>query len=141
MASFVAVDAVAAVGLTVVTALEVTAAVGATPAAVGAVTKDKALTLAGTVIGAVGAIVGLAAGAGLLGDAAASDAPLFGPAPAAGTADEASAGTVDAMSGGVGAAGDTSGLINADITPGTPSMRDALPLPGRQSYPRSRRPP
>jgi hypothetical protein len=92
-------SAVAAVGLTVVTALEVVAAVGATLAAVGAVTRDKTLTLAGTVIGAIGGIGGLAAGAGLLGADAASNAPLFGPAPSAATADAASADTIGSVTG------------------------------------------
>lgn len=98
-ASVAAASAVAAVGLTVVTALEVTAAVGATLAAVGAVTRDKTLTLAGSVIGAIGGIGGLAAGAGLLGADAASNAPLFGPAPSAATADAASADTIGSVTG------------------------------------------
>lgn len=98
-ASVAAGSAVAAVGLTVVTALEVTAAVGATLAAVGAVTRDKGLQLAGTVIGAIGGIGGLAAGAGLLGADAASNAPLFGPAPSAATADAASADTIGSVTG------------------------------------------
>lgn len=97
--SVAAASAVAAVGLTVVTALEVVAAVGATLAAVGAVTRDKTLTLAGTVIGAIGGIGGLAAGAGLLGADAASNAPLFGPAPSAATADAASADTIGSVTG------------------------------------------
>jgi hypothetical protein len=116
VASFTAVSAAIA---GTVTALEVVAAVGATIGAVGAVTKDKALTLAGTVIGAVGAIGSLAAGAGLLGDSA--SAPLFGTPVAPAAADQAAAGAVDTMSGAGGTAtGDTSGLINADTTPGTP---------------------
>jgi hypothetical protein len=52
------------------TTLAVVAAVGATISAVGAVTGSKALTIAGGVIGAVGAIGGLAQSAGLLGDIA-----------------------------------------------------------------------
>jgi hypothetical protein len=99
--------------ISTVTALEVVAAVGATVAAVGAVTKNKALSLAGGVIGAIGAIGGLAAGAGLLGEAAASNAPLFGAPAAAGTEDAAAAGTVDAVARG---AGDTSlGVPDASL--------------------------
>lgn len=113
-ASVVAGSAVAAVGLTVVTALEITAAVGATIGAIGAVTGNKALSMAGTVIGAVGAIGGFAAGAGLLGESAASNAPLFGAAPASSTADAASAGTIDAIAGDASA----SGLI--DVPPAPP---------------------
>lgn len=94
-ASAMAASTVAAVGLTLVSALEVVAAVGATLGAIGTITRDKGLTMAGTVIGAIGAVGGLAAGAGLLGSAASSDAPLFGAAPTASTADAASAGTVD----------------------------------------------
>lgn len=112
-ASVMAGSAVAAVGLTVVTALEITAAVGATLSAVGAVTGNKGLSTAGMVIGAVGAIGGLAAGAGLLGEAAASDAPLFGATPTAATADEASAGTVDFVAGDAA----PSGLIDAPPAP------------------------
>jgi hypothetical protein len=120
VADVVAAGAVAATvggiaAISTVTALEVVAAVGATISAVGAVTKNKALSLAGGVIGAVGAIGGLAAGAGLLGEAAASNAPLFGAPAAAGTADAASAGTVDTIA---GAAGDTTAAGEA-----------ALPLP------------
>jgi hypothetical protein len=63
--------------------------------------------MAGTVIGAVGAIGGLAAGAGLFGSGA--DAPLFGPAPtSAAAADAGSSGTVNFV------AGDAS---DADIIP------------------------
>lgn len=112
-ASVVAGSAVAAVGITVVSALEITAAVGATLGAIGAVTGNKGLATAGTVIGAVGAIGGFAAGAGLLGADAASNAPLFGPAPAAGTADAASAGTVDFVAGDAA----PSGLIDAPPAP------------------------
>lgn len=121
-ASVAAGSAVAAVGLTVVTALEITAAVGATLAAVGAVTRDKGLQLAGTVIGAIGGIGGLAAGAGLLGADAASNAPLFGPAPSAATADAASADTIGSVT---GAAED---LPTPPVPPdGAPPAPDAVP--------------
>lgn len=121
-ASVAAASAVAAVGLTVVTAFEVVAAVGATLAAVGAVTRDKTLTLAGTVIGAIGGIGGLAAGAGLLGADAASNAPLFGPAPSAATADAASADTIGSVT---GAAED---LPTPPVPPdGAPATPDAAP--------------
>lgn len=121
-ASVAAASAVAASGLIVVTALEVVAAVGATLAAVGAVTRDKTLTLAGTVIGAIGGIGGLAAGAGLLGADAASNAPLFGPAPSAATADAASADTIGSVT---GAAED---LPTPPVPPdGAPPAPDAVP--------------
>lgn len=127
-ASVVAGSAVAAVGLTVITALEITAAVGATIGAIGAVTGNKALSMAGTVIGAVGAIGGFAAGAGLLGESAASNAPLFGTAPASSTADAASAGTIDAIAGNAGDAS-ASGLI--DVPPAPPGGVGAVdPMTG-----------
>jgi hypothetical protein len=122
-ASVVAGSAVAAVGLTVVTALEITAAVGATLGAIGAVTGNKGLSMAGTVIGAIGAIGGFAAGAGLLGESAASNAPLFGAAPAESTADAASAGTIDAIAGNAGDAS-ASGLI--DVPPAPPGGVGAI---------------
>lgn len=112
-ASVAAGTAIATVGLTVVSALEVVAAVGATLGAIGAVTGNKTLSMVGTVIGAVGAIGGLAAGAGLLGEATASDAPLFGSAPTASTADQAAAGTVDFVAGDAA----PSGLIDAPPAP------------------------
>ncbi|MGD0109687.1 MAG: hypothetical protein ABSC06_37530 [Rhodopila sp.] len=107
----IAVDAVAvsAAVAGTITALGVVAAVGATVAAVGTVTRDKALTIAGTVLGAVGAIGSLAAGAGVLGDSA--SAPLFGATPAASTADAASAGTIDSIAGGADVTPVDSGLI------------------------------
>lgn len=75
-----AVGAVASGGLAALTltgALEITAALGATLGAVGAVTRDKGLMKAGMIIGAVGGIGALAANAGLFG-AEASTASLFG---------------------------------------------------------------
>ncbi len=89
----VAIDAFAVAGAVAgtLTALTVVTAVGATVAAVGAVTKNKTLSLVGAGLGLVGGIGSLAAGAGLLGDAA--SAPLFGgtaaAAPAASAAGEA----------------------------------------------------
>lgn len=71
--------------ISTVTAFEVVAAVGATVGAIGVVTKDKTLSTVGLAIGAIGGIGGLASSAGLLGAAAASDAPIFGAAPAAST--------------------------------------------------------
>lgn len=84
-----AASGIAAAGLTVMTALEVVAAVGATISAIGVVTKDKDLALAGGIIGGIGGIGALAASAGLLG-AGASTESLFGPSAAASTADTAS---------------------------------------------------
>lgn len=101
------VSAGAAIAAGTITALGAIAAVGATIGAIGAVTGNKALSIAGTVLGVVGAVGSLASASGLLGDA--GSAPLFGPATAAGTADEAAAGTIDAMSGG-------GSLATSDIT-------------------------
>jgi len=114
----VAVDAVAvsAAVAGTITALGVIAAVGATISAVGAVTKDKALTIAGGVIGAVGAVGSLASSAGLLG--ADASAPLFGATPTASTADAASQGSLDAMSG-ANAGADTA-ASTADVIPTPP---------------------
>lgn len=68
------------------------AAVGATLAAVGSITRDKTLTMVGGAIGAIGAIGSLASAAGIFGSAPAST--LFGPSTAASTADtSASAGS------------------------------------------------
>lgn len=64
-------------------AFGIAAAIGATAAAVGQITKVKELTIAGTVLGAVGAIGGLAASAGLFGAEAAG---LVGTEAAAGGA-------------------------------------------------------
>src|SRR5579872_7101028 len=63
-AAFAGAD-IAAVGLTVGTALEATAAIGATLGAVGAVTRDKGLQTAGMVLGGIGAVGSLAGAAGL----------------------------------------------------------------------------
>jgi hypothetical protein len=91
--------AVTATALTV--GFETIAAVGAVLGVVGQVTHDKALSIAGLAIGAVGGVGALASGAGLLGSA--SD--VLGQAPTtAADADAAAAGTVDAFSGGAGVA-------------------------------------
>lgn len=91
-AGAVAASGVAAVGLTIATGLEIVAAVGATLAAVGSITRDKTLTMVGGAIGAIGAIGSLASAAGIFGSAPAST--LFGPSTAASTADtSASAGS------------------------------------------------
>ena len=78
VAAGVATAGVVTAGLTVVTALEIVAAVGATLSAVGTITKNKDLQEAGLALGVVGGVGALAAGAGLLGDAASSGASLFG---------------------------------------------------------------
>lgn len=77
-----AIGAVAAGGLSALTlsgALAITAAVGATLGAVGVITHDKGLMTAGLIIGGIGAIGGLAAGAGLFGEGAGAES-LFGAA-------------------------------------------------------------
>lgn len=120
-ASVVAGSAVAATvggiaAISAVTAFEVVAAVGATVAAVGAVTRDKTLTLVGGAIGLIGGIGGLASSAGVLGATAASDAPIFGAAPAASTSSEA-AGTAGGFAEGLSPA--TSGTAGGAIESGT----------------------
>jgi hypothetical protein len=70
-----AVGAALAGTFTVMGTLQIVGAVGATLGAIGAVTGDKGLQTAGLVMGGIGGIGSLAAGAGLLGDAS---APLFG---------------------------------------------------------------
>lgn len=81
-AAFAAAD-IAAVGLTVATAFEVVAAVGATVGAIGSVTGNKTMAMVGMGIGAVGAVGGIASAAGLFGEA--GSAPLFGASPTAAT--------------------------------------------------------
>ena len=88
---------VAATGIAAITAvgaLEVVAAVGATLGAIGAVTKDKTLSLVGLGLGLVGGVGALATSAGLFGSEAASTA-LFGPtaAPATSTFTAGAAGS------------------------------------------------
>ena len=68
--------------LTLTGALEITAALGATLGAVGVVTKDKSLQMAGLVMGGIGGVGALASSAGLFG-AEASTASLFGDSTAA----------------------------------------------------------
>jgi hypothetical protein len=73
--AFAATD-IAAAGLTLGTALEATAALGAAVSAVGAITHNKALTIAGAGLGLVGGVGAIASSAGLFGaDTAGS---LFG---------------------------------------------------------------
>lgn len=127
---------VAAVGLTVATAFEVTAAVGATIGAIGAVTGDKTLSMVGLGLGAVGGVGALASSAGLLGDTSAS---LFGATPtsaasgsfaesltpatagAAGDVTQAAidTGAFDSTMGGIQAAGAEAGAGVADASQGT----------------------
>lgn len=61
-----AAGAVISTGLTVMTAFEVVAAVGATVGAIGVIARDKGLQKAGMIIGAIGAVGGLATAAGLI---------------------------------------------------------------------------
>ena len=92
---------IAGAGITLGGALEVTAAVGATLGAVGAVTRDKGLQTAGLVIGGIGGIGSIASAAGLID----GSTQLFGDAStaaaaAAPAANEAAA-TVDNLAGGL----------------------------------------
>lgn len=122
--------------ISTVTAFEVVAAVGATIAAVGAVTRDKTLTMVGGAIGLVGGIGGLAASAGVLGASAASNAPIFGPAPAAsaaGSAADTGATFADSLTpattGTVGGAVDSGAWTAADAASANtiPFVADGLP--------------
>lgn len=107
----VAATSVAAVGLTLTTALEITAAVGATIGAIGVITGNKTLSEVGLGLGLVGGIGSLASSAGLLG-ADASTAPLFGDAANASSditplaQDTTSATAADAAANGAAAPGD-----------------------------------
>ena len=74
----------AAASITLVGALEVTAALGATLGVVGTITGNKGLAMAGLALGIVGGVGSLAASAGLFG-AEAGTAPLFGDAADAGS--------------------------------------------------------
>jgi hypothetical protein len=75
-AAFAATD-IAAAGLTIGTALEATAALGAAVGVVGVVTHSKALQIAGLGLGLVGGVGALATSAGMFGAEAGSTA-LFG---------------------------------------------------------------
>lgn len=86
-ATAVAADTIATVGFTLTAALEVTAAVGATVGAIGQVTGNQDLAMAGMALGIVGGVGALASSAGLFGSDA-SSASLFG------TATDTSAGQV-----------------------------------------------
>lgn len=65
-----AVEVAAATAITIGVVASVAAAVGATVAAVGMVTGSKELQIAGTILGVVGGVAGLANSAGLFGTAA-----------------------------------------------------------------------
>lgn len=106
LAAVVAAPAVGAViggglaALTTMGALEITAAVGATLGAVGAVTRDKGLQTAGLVLGGIGAVGSLAGAAGLIdtsGSLFASSAAGAGAEAAGAAADDTN--LVDAVSG------------------------------------------
>lgn len=101
IAGAIAATDIAAAGLTIGTALELTAAVGATLGAVGVVTRDKGLQTAGLIIGGIGGIGALASSAGLLGDTTAS---LFGDATTAASDIPASVAVTPEVAG-VGAGG------------------------------------
>lgn len=111
--------------ISTVTAFEVVAAVGATLAAVGTITRDKTLTMVGGAIGIVGGIGGLAASAGVLGSAAASGAPLFGPAPTAAAGSAADTGATFADSLTPATTGTTGGAIDAGTWDTTAGMTAA----------------
>lgn len=121
---------VAAVGITIGTALEVVAAVGAVISVVGKVTGDKDLMKAGMIVGAVGGIGALASSAGLF-NGATQLSDLFGSsssAAAAGDAIPASIGVtpevfgthvgsyVDPAFSGAATGGATQGLLNANTS-------------------------
>lgn len=110
----IAADAVAtATVFSAVTAMEAVAAVGGVLSAVGQITGNKGLAMAGTVLGVVGGIGSLAGSAGLLGDSATTS--LFGSSDAASSAADTSATAASDTSafGGTGAAAGTGGDIPA----------------------------
>ena len=114
---------VAATGIAAITAvgaLEVVAAVGATLGAIGAVTKDKTLSLVGLGLGLVGGVGALATSAGLFGSEAASTA-LFGPtaSPATSTFTAGAAGSdvTSAAADVTSASGDVAAGEAASLTP------------------------
>jgi hypothetical protein len=115
-ASVFAASTVAAVGIaSVAGALAVTAAVGATLSAVGMLTKNKALSMAGMVIGAVGAIGSFASAVGLID----GSAQLFGTQTAAAVADQG--GAVGAMAGEAGTWDTGVSAVGDAVGPGTGS--------------------
>jgi hypothetical protein len=107
------------------------AAVGATIGAIGAVTGDKSLQTAGMIVGGIGGIGSLAAGAGLFGDATTSAANAFGGATTA--ADIPATASASVMNGAGGAVSDAtaamaaSGPTSADIIG---SVTGNISLPG-----------
>lgn len=116
----VAATTIAAVGITLTTALEVVAAVGATLGAIGAITGNKTLSEVGMGLGIVGGVGSLAASAGLLG-ADAGTAPLFGSAASDAVtplADTTSATAADAAINGAAAPGDQ--IANAAVAGADP---------------------
>lgn len=110
-ATAIAADAVATVGLTVGSALAITAAVGATVGAVGAITKVKELQYAGAALGAVGAIGGLAGAAGMF-DLGTS---LFGAAEGAGSFGASGAGELGLAGSNAGAATDAGSWAGVNV--------------------------
>lgn len=109
-----ALGAIAAGTATVMDALIVVGAVGATMSAVGVVTKDKGLTTAGMVLGGIGGIGALAVSAGAFGLDAAT--PLFGSetAAAGGVGSTAAAGAGQAAAPAAGQAAATAdNVINS----------------------------
>jgi hypothetical protein len=113
----IAADVGIATGAIAATAFTVTAAVGATIGAIGAVTHNKALTYVGAGLGLVGGIGSLASAAGVLGDSALTQ-PLWGGAQTAADTTAAAAPTAEAA-----AAGSTSGDVIQSLA-GSSSLTD-----------------
>jgi hypothetical protein len=113
----IAADVALASGAIAATAFTITAAVGATIGAIGAVTHNKALTYVGAGLGLVGGIGSLASAAGVLGDSALTQ-PLWGGAQAAADTTAAAAPTAEAA-----AAGSTSGDVVSSLA-GSSSLTD-----------------
>lgn len=124
--------AVAAVGVAASTGFAIAAtvaAVGATVGAIGVITKSKELTIAGSIVGAIGAVGGLASSAGLFG-AGGLDG-LFSGASAVG---EGAAAQAAGLAGDVSfiapAGGDMASVMAGSDLPGVFTGVDAAGLPG-----------
>lgn len=99
---------------------EAVGAIGATVGAIGAVTGNKALTIAGTVLGGIGGIGSLANAAGIIGDPTVSS--FFGPSTAASTSDAAA--TTDSFNG-LGSPPDTAGAVDSTTAATDPAAAAA----------------
>lgn len=121
IATTLAVEAVATVGITVGTAFAIAGAVGAAAAAVGTIAKIPELKMAGMALGAVGGIGSIASAAGVFGSSAAEG--MFFGANVAGDAAAgggwATGGVAGELGSAMGAAGDAVSFMSP-VAPWTP---------------------